>query len=99
VQAIFQDPYSSLNPRMTVEEIVGEPLLVHGIEPDRIGRLQRVRELLSRVGLKGIEQHRIRCLPYLVSLKAMQGQRAGRHSPTATAPAKHEKAGRLGTPR
>ena len=51
VQAVFQDPFSSLNPRMTVEEIVGEPLLVHGIEPDRIGRLERVRELLSVCGL------------------------------------------------
>ena len=51
VQAVFQDPFSSLNPRMTVEEIVGEPLLVHGFEPDRVGRLQRVRELLSVCGL------------------------------------------------
>ena len=51
VQAVFQDPYSSLNPRMTVEEIIGEPLLVHGIEASRAGRLQRVRELLSVCGL------------------------------------------------
>ncbi|HJT11832.1 MAG TPA: ABC transporter ATP-binding protein [Dongiaceae bacterium] len=51
VQAVFQDPYSSLNPRMTVEEIVGEPLLVHGLEPDRAARLQRVRHLLSVCGL------------------------------------------------
>ena len=51
VQAVFQDPYSSLNPRMTVEEIVGEPLLVHGIELDRAVRLRRVRELLSVCGL------------------------------------------------
>jgi oligopeptide transport system ATP-binding protein len=51
VQAVFQDPYSSLNPRMTVEEIVGEPLLVHGVESDRAARLQRVRELLSVCGL------------------------------------------------
>jgi oligopeptide transport system ATP-binding protein len=51
VQAVFQDPFSSLNPRMTVEEIVGEPLLVHGFEPDRVGRLLRVRELLSVCGL------------------------------------------------
>ena len=51
VQAVFQDPYSSLNPRMTVEQIVGEPLLVHGIEPSAAGRLQRVRQLLSVCGL------------------------------------------------
>ena len=51
VQAVFQDPYSSLNPRMTVEEIVGEPLLVHEIERSQAGRLQRVRQLLSVCGL------------------------------------------------
>ena len=51
VQAVFQDPYSSLNPRMTVEEIVGEPLLVHGLERNRAARLQRVRQLLSVCGL------------------------------------------------
>jgi oligopeptide transport system ATP-binding protein len=51
VQAVFQDPFSSLNPRMTVEEIVGEPLLVHGIEPTRAGRLKRVRSLLEVCGL------------------------------------------------
>jgi oligopeptide transport system ATP-binding protein len=51
VQAVFQDPYSSLNPRMTVEEIVGEPLLVHEVERSQAGRLQRVRHLLSVCGL------------------------------------------------
>ena len=51
VQAVFQDPFSSLNPSMTVEEIVGEPLLVHGVESDRAARLQRVRDLLSVCGL------------------------------------------------
>ncbi|MGH6917833.1 MAG: ATP-binding cassette domain-containing protein, partial [Geminicoccaceae bacterium] len=51
VQAVFQDPFSSLNPRMTVAEIIGEPLLVHGLEPRRAGRLARVRELLEVCGL------------------------------------------------
>jgi oligopeptide transport system ATP-binding protein len=51
VQAVFQDPFSSLNPRMTVAEIIGEPLLVHGLEPGRAGRLARVRELLEVCGL------------------------------------------------
>jgi oligopeptide transport system ATP-binding protein len=51
VQAVFQDPFSSLNPRMTVAEIIGEPLLVHGLEPGRAGRLARVRELLEICGL------------------------------------------------
>jgi peptide/nickel transport system ATP-binding protein len=51
MQIIFQDPYSSLNPRMTVGSIVGEPLLVHGISRGR-EREDRVRELLASVGLK-----------------------------------------------
>jgi len=51
MQVIFQDPYSSLNPRMTVGSIVGEPLLVHGIAKGQ-EREERVRELLAAVGLK-----------------------------------------------
>src|SRR5438132_5761616 len=51
MQVIFQDPYSSLNPRMTVGQIIGEPLAVHGIVADRAERPKRVRELLSHVGL------------------------------------------------
>jgi len=49
LQIVFQDPYASLNPRMTVREIVGEPLRVHGLY-SRGGR-QRVDELLRIVGL------------------------------------------------
>jgi oligopeptide transport system ATP-binding protein len=51
IQVIFQDPYSSLNPRMTVGQTVGEPMVVHGIVSDRTARKGRVRELLSRAGL------------------------------------------------
>jgi len=51
VQAVFQDPYSSLNPRMTVEEIVGEPLYVHRVERDRAAIGARVRGLLDICGL------------------------------------------------
>jgi oligopeptide transport system ATP-binding protein len=51
IQVIFQDPYSSLNPRMTVGEIIAEPMHVHGIEPDSAKRGARVRELLSVCGL------------------------------------------------
>jgi glutathione transport system ATP-binding protein len=47
IQMVFQDPYSSLNPRLSVGEIVGEPLLVYKV-PDRA---ERVRELLASVGL------------------------------------------------
>ena len=50
MQVIFQDPYSSLNPRMTVGQIIAEPLKVHGIVPDREGRRRRVAELLSHAG-------------------------------------------------
>jgi oligopeptide transport system ATP-binding protein len=51
IQVIFQDPYSSLNPRMKVGEIIGEPIMVHGIERDAGRRTARVRELLSVCGL------------------------------------------------
>ena len=50
MQMIFQDPYSSLNPRMTVMEIIGEPLLVHGIARGRALK-DRVRALMKQVGL------------------------------------------------
>jgi ABC-type dipeptide/oligopeptide/nickel transport system ATPase subunit len=50
MQLIFQDPYASLNPRMTVFDIVGEPLFVNGMK-DRSQRETRVRELLAQVGL------------------------------------------------
>jgi len=50
VQIVFQDPYSSLNPRMMVQEIVAEGMKVHGIG-DRADRADRVRALLGRVGL------------------------------------------------
>jgi oligopeptide transport system ATP-binding protein len=51
IQVIFQDPYSSLNPRQKVGAIIGEPMKVHGIEPDAKRRDARVRELLSVCGL------------------------------------------------
>jgi oligopeptide/dipeptide ABC transporter ATP-binding protein len=50
-QIIFQDPYSSLDPRMTIAEIVAEPLRVQGIEPDRRKRRERVAALLASVSL------------------------------------------------
>jgi peptide/nickel transport system ATP-binding protein len=51
MQMIFQDPFSSLNPRMTLLDLVGEPLLVHGVKSRR-EREDRVAELLRRVGLR-----------------------------------------------
>jgi len=51
IQVIFQDPYSSLNPRMKVGDIIGEPMMVHRIINDAPGRARRVRELLNVCGL------------------------------------------------
>ena len=51
IQVIFQDPYSSLNPRMTVGQIIAEPLGVHGIVTDRQKQKDRVRDLLQMAGL------------------------------------------------
>ncbi|MYE00352.1 MAG: ATP-binding cassette domain-containing protein [Alphaproteobacteria bacterium] len=51
IQVIFQDPYSSLNPRLKIGEIIGEPIRVHGLIPDKAKREDRVRELLAVCGL------------------------------------------------
>jgi oligopeptide/dipeptide ABC transporter ATP-binding protein len=49
IQLVFQDPYASLNPRLSVETMLAEPLVIHGLHRDR--RADRVRELLEQVGL------------------------------------------------
>jgi peptide/nickel transport system ATP-binding protein/oligopeptide transport system ATP-binding protein len=51
MQMIFQDPYSSLNPRKTVGSIIAAPLVIHGLYPGEGERKQRVQELMDRVGL------------------------------------------------
>jgi oligopeptide/dipeptide ABC transporter ATP-binding protein len=58
MQMIFQDPYASLNPRMTVGATVGEPLEIHRLATTRAQREQRVAELLARVGLRPDAAHR-----------------------------------------
>ena len=71
MQMIFQDPYASLNPRMTVFDIIGEPLMIHGIK-DRNERETRVRELMRQVGLN--PQHLLR---YPHAFSGGQRQRIG----------------------
>jgi len=51
VQIVFQDPYSSLNPRLTIGEAIAEPLKVHGLEPSSTNRKEKVVALLEKVGL------------------------------------------------
>jgi oligopeptide transport system ATP-binding protein len=72
VQVIFQDPYSSLNPRMTVGQIIAEPLAVHRIVDGAAARATRVKDLLSRVGL--LPQHARR---YPHEMSGGQRQRVG----------------------
>jgi oligopeptide transport system ATP-binding protein len=82
VQVIFQDPYSSLNPRMTVGQIIAEPLAVHGIVTERKSRAQRVREILTHVGLLPQHAHR-----YPHQLSGGQRQRVGIARALAVEPA------------
>lgn len=51
-QIVFQDPYSSLNPKMRIGDAIAEPMLVHGLEPDAKKRRDKVCELLTEVGLQ-----------------------------------------------
>jgi oligopeptide/dipeptide ABC transporter ATP-binding protein len=52
MQMIFQDPYASLNPRMTIGDAIGEPLIIHDLVPNARERRARVIALLERVGLR-----------------------------------------------
>ncbi len=58
VQMIFQDPYSSLDPRMSIGEAIKEPMQVHEILANEQARKQKVMELLERVGLDNSHYHR-----------------------------------------
>ena len=71
-QMVFQDPYSSLNPRMTVGDIVGEPLDVHKMYKNRTERDERVRELLATVGISSEQATR-----YAHEFSGGQRQRIG----------------------
>ncbi|GAB4124060.1 MAG: ABC transporter ATP-binding protein [Roseiflexaceae bacterium] len=66
IQMVFQDPYESLNPRMTVEQIVAEPLEVHQLYPGPNARRERVIATLEEVGLRPAEEFAAR-LPHELS--------------------------------
>ena len=59
MQMIFQDPYSSLNPRKTVGSIIGEPFIIHGVEHDEKARKKRVQALMETVGLNPEHYNRL----------------------------------------
>jgi peptide/nickel transport system ATP-binding protein/oligopeptide transport system ATP-binding protein len=59
MQMIFQDPYSSLNPRKTVGTIIGEPFVIHGVESDERKRKVVVQELMEQVGLNPEHYNRL----------------------------------------
>ena len=71
-QMVFQDPYSSLNPRMTVGDIVAEPLDVHKLYKNKKERAERVQELLRVVGISGEQSTR-----YAHEFSGGQRQRIG----------------------
>ena len=72
MQMVFQDPYSSLDPRMTVEDIIGEPLDVHKLCANRKERRERILELMDIVGLNA--EHAMR---YAHEFSGGQRQRIG----------------------
>ncbi len=57
IQMIFQDPYESLNPLMTIGEIVAEPLVVHGLATRKNERMQRVQKALEEAGLNPVDSY------------------------------------------
>ncbi len=72
MQVVFQDPYSSLNPRMTVSDIVGEALDIHKLYGSRTERTERINELLQLVGLNADHARR-----YAHEFSGGQRQRIG----------------------
>ena len=58
VQMVFQDPYASLNPRMSIFDIIAEPLIIHGLTKSKKELEDRVMELLRKVGLDDYHANR-----------------------------------------
>ena len=78
---VFQDPYSSLNPRMTVSDIIGEPLDIHKLYENKKEREEKILELMSRVGLNSEHANR-----YAHEFSGGQRQRIGIARALATSP-------------
>ena len=72
MQIVFQDPYSSLNPRMTVSDIIGEPLDIHHLYSNKKERAERIAELLTLVGFNSEHANR-----YAHEFSGGQRQRIG----------------------
>ncbi len=72
MQVVFQDPYSSLNPRMTMADIVGEPLDIHGLYKTKAERKEKIAELVQLVGLNSDHARR-----YAHEFSGGQRQRIG----------------------
>ena len=81
VQMVFQDPYASLNPRMSVFDIIAEPLLVHHLYQDKADLEKKVLDLLHRVGLDDYHANR-----YPHEFSGGQRQRIGIARPLAVEP-------------
>lgn len=58
LQMVFQDPYTSLNPKMTVGEIIEEPLLIHNLCNSKSERIQKVMDMMEKVGLRKDQYYR-----------------------------------------
>ena len=78
---VFQDPYSSLNPRMTVSDIIGEPLDIHKMYADKQERKERILDLMNKVGLNSEHANR-----YAHEFSGGQRQRIGIARALATSP-------------
>ncbi|HYP82300.1 oligopeptide/dipeptide ABC transporter ATP-binding protein [Variovorax sp.] len=81
IQMIFQDPYASLNPRWKVQDIIGEPLLEHGLATEGAALRERVGELLQSVGLSPLDR-----IKYPHQFSGGQRQRISIARALATAP-------------
>ena len=78
---VFQDPYSSLNPRMTVSDIIGEPLDIHKMYADKAERQEKILDLMNKVGLNSEHANR-----YAHEFSGGQRQRIGIARALATSP-------------